>query len=58
MKQLVASINDPKSFLEFIDSVIRIVFISNKDVMIQNDFLECLEYSPFIFTKIIVGLYI
>ena len=58
VKQLVASINDSKSFLEFIDYVIRIVFIENKDTGMKNDFLECLEYSPYIFTKIIVGLYI
>jgi len=58
------SINDPQSYFEFLGALIELLF-SNKaanssNVMpqMQTEFLAALDKAPYIFTKIMICLYL
>jgi hypothetical protein len=53
------SINDPESFMQFIQAIVELFFDKKKhiDPKLVSEFMESMEQPPYIFIKVILGVY-
>lgn len=53
------SINDPESFMQFIQALVELFFDKKKQTepKMVSEFMESMEQPPYVFVKVILAVY-